>query len=396
MPIYRYRSRSMDGKIHKGTMEAPDELTLVKSLKLRGLYCDTCIDRELGQPVRCQKMRMKSISPFCRQLSAMLTAGVPLAKALAVSYEAAGDKRLKDILIGLMEGVHKGRTLSEAMEEMAGVFPNLLVYMARTGESSGRLDELLMRMSDYYSREEELTGKVRTAMTYPVILLCVTLLSSAFMLTVVLPQFAAMLSEQELPWITSLMMGLSAGLRSHGLLCLLLLLLLSALFMGILRFPSARLRSDRAVLLMPIIGKLLRTVATSRFAATFSILYGSGIGILDAIHIAGRVMGNSYVETGLKQAAENLKKGKMLSQALKELDIFQPVLISMVVAGEESGALDAVLGDAGIYYEKEAERAISQMLALLEPAMILILALIVGSVVMAIMIPIFNMYSSMM
>ena len=221
-------------------------------------------------------------------------------------------------------------------------------------------------------------------------------MAAVFMLTMVLPQFASMLQEQELPWITRMMMRLSFSLRSHGFLYIMLILILMALFKGILKCPSVRLQADRAVLYTPIIGKLLRTVYTSRFASAFAVLYGSGIGILDAMHTVGRVMGNSYVEKGLAQAAERLKGGVMLSQALEEQDLFQPVLISMVAAGEESGALDMVLEDAGSFYEKEAARAVNQMIALLEPAMILILALVVGSVVMAIMMPVFNMYSSML
>lgn len=160
--------------------------------------------------------------------------------------------------------------------------------------------------------------------------------------------------------------------------------------------PSVRLKADRAILHIPVIGKLLRTVETSRFASTFAVLYGSGVGILDAIHASGRVIGNTYVEKCLERAAENMKRGEMLSQVLKELDVFHPILISMVVAGEESGALDTVLSEAGGYYQREAGRALGQMVALLEPVMILFMALIVGSIVMAVMIPVFNMYSSML
>ena len=216
------------------------------------------------------------------------------------------------------------------------------------------------------------------------------------MLTTVLPQFASMLEEQELPLLTRVMMGVSFSLRSHGALYCLLLLILLAMVMGALTMPYIRLRADRALFRLPIVGNLLRTIDTSRFSSAFAVLYGSGIGILEAIHTTGKVMGNSYVEQCLEEAGENLKKGEMLSQALKRLDLFHPVLISMVVAGEESGSLEEVLEDAGGYYEGEAARAIGQMIALLEPVMILVMALIVGSIVMAIMMPVFTMYTSML
>lgn len=370
MPRYRYRAKSEDGRVHCGTEKADSGRALFVILKSRGLYCYEYSSLERTPSARPAKLNQRQLPLLCRQLAAMLTAGVPLSRALEVSAGSARDKTLKVTLAGLRESIHKGRTLSEAMEEMKGVFPNLLVYMTRTGESSGRLDELLHKMAGYYGREEELNGKVRAAMTYPVILFSITVLAAVFMLTTVLPQFASMLQEQELPWITRMMMRLSFSLRSRGVLYIMLILVLMALFKGILTCPFVRLQADRAVLYTPIIGKLLSTV--------------------------GRVMGNSYVEKGLVQVAESLKGGVMLSQALDELNLFQPVLISMVAAGEESGALDMVLEDAGSFYEKEAARAVNQMIALLEPAMILILALVVGSVVMAIMMPVFNMYSSML
>ena len=391
MPRYRYKAKSEDGRVHCGTEKADSGRALFVILKSQGLYCYEYSSQE-RTPAACPaKLNQKQLPLLCRQIAAMLTAGVSLSRALEVSAGSARDKTLKAALAGLRESIHKGRTLSEAMEEMKGVFPNLLIYMTRTGESSGRLDELLHKMAEYYGREEELNGKVRA-----VILFSITVMAAVFMLTMVLPQFASMLQEQELPWITRMMMRLSFSLRSHGFLYIMLILILMALFKGILKCPSVRLQADRAVLYTPFIGKLLRTVYTSRFASAFAVLYGSGIGILDAMHTVGRVMGNSYVEKGLAQAAERLKGGVMLSQALEEQDLFQPVLISMVAAGEESGALDMVLEDAGSFYEKEAARAVNQMIALLEPAMILILALVVGSVVMAIMMPVFNMYSSML
>ena len=396
MPRYRYKAKSEDGRVHCGTEEADSGRALFVILKSRGLYCYEYSSQERTPAACSAKLNQKQLPLLCRQIAAMLTAGVSLSRALEVSAGSARDKPLIAALAGLRESIHKGRTLSEAMEEMKGVFPNLLIYMTRTGESSGRLDELLHKMAEYYGREEELNGKVRAAMTYPVILFSITVMAAVFMLTMVLPRFASMLQEQELPWITRMMMRLSFSLCSHGFLYIMLILILMALFKGILKCPSVRLQADRAVLYTPIIGKLLRTVYTSRFASAFAVLYGSGIGILDAMHTVGRVMGNSYVEKGLAQAAERLKGGVMLSQALEEQDLFQPVLISMVAAGEESGALDMVLKDAGSFYEKEAARAVNQMIALLEPAMILILALVVGSVVMAIMMPVFNMYSSML
>lgn len=396
MPRYIYKAKTMEGKVLKGTAEAAEPGYLLTYLKAKGLYCYEYHMEDAGVRYRPPIFKRKALPPFCRQISAMLTAGVSLSKALKVSYEAAEDPTIKETLLRLREYIYKGMTLSEAMENMEGVFPNLLVHMVRTGESSGRLDEILGKMAEYYSREEELGAKVRTAMTYPLILFGVTIGAAVFMLTTVLPQFTTMLEEQELPRLTRVMMSASFSLRNHGILYFIGFLILLAVFMGALSIPRVRLRADRAIFSSPFVGRLIKTVDTSRFASAFAVLYGSGVGILEAIYTTGKVMDNSYVEQCLEEVAESLKKGDMLSQALKRMDLFHPVFISMVVAGEESGSLESVLEDAGEYYKGEAARAISQMVALLEPVMILVMALIVGSIVMSIMMPVFTMYTSML
>ena len=204
MPRYKCKAKDMEGNVYKGVMEAADERVLLKVLRDKGLYCFECRGLDSGMALRPAKIKHKLLPPLCRQLSAMLAAGVPLSRALAVSYESAQDGPLRDNLMRLRESIHKGCTLFEAMEGMPGVFPNLLVYMIQTGESSGKLDVMLGTMAEYYDREEEMNGKVRAAMTYPVILLGVTIVSSVFMLTTVLPQFASMMKEQVYLWAQAL------------------------------------------------------------------------------------------------------------------------------------------------------------------------------------------------
>lgn len=392
---YRYKARSMDGKVHRGVIEASDSRALITYLDSIGLFC--CSWKACEEAVsRHASIKSKHLSPLCRQMSVMLSAGVPIFHILDICCANAGDRQLKEALAEIREGIQKGLTFSEAMETISGSFPNLLVHMVKTGESSGRLDELLDKMADYYSREEELNGKVREAMTYPLILLSVTIAVSFFLLTTVLPQFQNMLEGQPIPWFTRLMLDAGSNLCAYGFLYIIIIFLLTALSMGVLTIPSVRLKSDRTILYIPIIGKLIKTIYTSRFANAFAVLYGGGTGVLEALDVAGRMMDNTFVRKCLKEAAEGLKRGETLSQALKASGIFHPVFVAMTASGEESGSLERVLKEAGVHYEKEAERAIEQMIALLEPGMILIMALIVGSMVLAVTIPVFTMYSSML
>ena len=396
MPRYRYTAKGMNGRVCKGSMEASDPADLTERLKQRELYCFRWREIEESRSSGLSPLKIRMLPPLCRQFSSMMAAGVPLGDILTVSIRAEGDKGMKKVLLRIRKAVYEGSTLSEAMEATEGIFPNLLVYMIQTGEASGRLDEILDRLAAYYSREEELAGKVRAAMTYPLILLFVTICCSIFLLTAVLPQFAAMLQGARLPALTRLMLGAGEQLRLHGGLYAAAMLILILFILSASAVTGVRLRIGRALLHIPFAGKLLKIIYTSRFASSFSVLYGSGTGILEALDIAGRVIGNEHIRLEIREACFCMEQGQSLSKALGRLEMFPPVFLSMTAAAEESGDLERIMEQTGRDYEKEAERAMNQMIALLEPAMILVMAGMVGSIVLAVMLPMFQMYSSIL
>ena len=396
MPRYRYTAKGMNGRVCKGSMEASDPADLTERLKQRELYCFRWREIEESRSSGLSPLKIRMLPPLCRQFSSMMAAGVPLGDILTVSIRAEGDKGMKKVLLRIRKAVYEGSTLSEAMEATEGIFPNLLVYMIQTGEASGRLDEILDRLAAYYSREEELAGKVRAAMTYPLILLFVTICCSIFLLTAVLPQFAAMLQGARLPALTRFMLGAGEQLRLHGGLYAAAMLILILFILSASAVTGVRLRIGRALLPIPFAGKLLKIIYTSRFASSFSVLYGSGTGILEALDIAGRVIGNEHIRLEIREACFCMEQGQSLSKALGRLEMFPPVFLSMTAAAEESGDLERIMEQTGRYYEKEAERAMNQMIALLEPAMILVMAGMVGSIVLAVMLPMFQMYSSIL
>lgn len=396
MPRYRYTAKGMNGRVCKGSMEASDPADLTERLKQRELYCFRWREIEESRSSGLSPLKIRMLPPLCRQFSSMMAAGVPLGDILTVSIRAEGDKGMKKVLLRIRKAVYEGSTLSEAMEATEGIFPNLLVYMIQTGEASGRLDEILDRLAAYYSREEELAGKVRATMTYPLILLFVTICCSIFLLTAVLPQFAAMLQGDRLPALTRFMLGAGEQLRLHGGLYAAAMLILILFILSASAVTGVRLRIGRALLHIPFAGKLLKIIYTSRFASSFSVLYGSGTGILEALDIAGRVIGNEHIRLEIREACFCMEQGQSLSKALGRLEMFPPVFLSMTAAAEESGDLERIMEQTGRYYEKEAERAMNQMIALLEPAMILVMAGMVGSIVLAVMLPMFQMYSSIL
>ena len=325
MPRYRYTAKGMNGRVCKGSMEASDPADLTERLKQRELYCFRWREIEESRSSGLSPLKIRMLPPLCRQFSSMMAAGVPLGDILTVSIRAEGDKGMKKVLLRIRKAVYEGSTLSEAMEATEGIFPNLLVYMIQTGEASGRLDEILDRLAAYYSREEELAGKVRAAMTYPLILLFVTICCSIFLLTAVLPQFAAMLQGARLPALTRFMLGAGEQLRLHGGLYAAAMLILILFILSASAVTGVRLRIGRALLHIPFAGKLLKIIYTSRFASSFSVLYGSGTGILEALDIAGRVIGNEHIRLEIREACFCMEQGQSLSKALGRLEMFPPV-----------------------------------------------------------------------
>ena len=258
----------------------------------------------------------------------MLAAGIPLTEALEVSGQMAGSRRLKQELFRLREEVCRGLSLSQAMEAGGGTFPPLLVYMVRAGEAGGGLDGILKRMAEYYERQRELNGRIRTAMSYPMILLAVTAFVCIFLVSEVLPQFTSLLEGQPLPWLTRIFLGMGDYLANHGSVLLLSVLVLTILTAGIFKISSVRLAADRVLLYIPIVGKLLKTIDAARFAQTFGIVYGSGAGILEALELAGQVMGNTYIQKAIESLEEEIQRGSLLSRSLQREDIFPPVFVS--------------------------------------------------------------------
>lgn len=391
MAQFTYKARTEDGVLERGTAEAADREALIHLLRDKGLYCFSA--QESGREVEAPRpIKLKHLSAFCRQLAAMQHAGVSMARSLDTISTATTDKRTRSAVLLLYEGVLKGQSLSESMKAQGKAFPELLIYMTETGEVSGTLDQILESMAVHYEREHETRKKVQSAMTYPVLLGVIALLLVVFLLVSIIPSFVTMYGDAALPLPTQILLSLSDIIKHYWAALLGAAFGLTVLFTALRANHGYRVAADKRKLSFPILGKLRRTILTSRFASTFSVLYSSGISILKSIDVTSRVMGNAYVEESMKKISESLRRGGMLSASLEELNIFHPTLISMVKAGEESGSLDDMMNKTGTYFEKESQAALSQMVALLEPLMIVIFGVIIGLIVLSIILPIFGMY----
>jgi len=397
MAKFSYRARLENGKTENGFMEALNEKDLLRKLRNTGKYCISFREKNVIEK-EIPPLKSRELSIFCSQMAAMLGAGIGMSQSLDTLYQSGLSKNLKAAALSLYEGVLDGDSLSLSMKKQGKVFPELLVYMTETGEASGELDSIMNNMAEHYATEEEMHKKIKSALTYPIILALVTVVVVVLMLTKILPSFIGMYGDTPLPLPTKMLMGLSDFLIHKWGILLTAALILALLFSWLNTVKSYRIAVRRNHMKNPIfgMGKLIRTVLTSRFASTFGILYSSGISILECIDISTRVMNNDYVEDRLKNVADCLRQGQTLAESLDNTEVFDRMLVTMVRVGEESGSLDEMLRKTGAYFKKEADGALNQLIALIDPLMIIIFGGIIGFIVLAIMLPIFGMYQQIM
>jgi type IV pilus assembly protein PilC len=324
----------------------------------------------------------------------MLGAGIMLIRAMTIISQRNLKPHIKKIYLQLIEDLQRGSTLSEAMAKRGRSFPELLISMIRAGENTGKLDATTEKMAASYDSEHRLNGKLRGAMVYPAILLVMIIGVVLVLFTFVLPQFMGLFENMVLPWPTRVVMGISDFLLSSGIYLLIGIVALIAGLIWLFRRPSPRRALDRVMLKIPRIGRLLKTIYTARFARTLASLYVSGIPMIQALSIAKSTIGNSYIEWQFSSVIEALGNGRTLSQALSQVDGFEPKLYSTVLIGEESGSLEKMLDAIADQYEYDSEIASQQLITVIEPIMIIIMASIVAFVIISVLMPIYQLYSN--
>ena len=375
MPKYKYKAKDSSGKLSKGVLEVADELALYQALRTDGKYLVSSKDLEEGKLKSKRKMKASVLADFCRQLGTLLKAGVSLVRSLNIIANEIGVRSTdKETYQNLLNSIRQGIPLSEAMDEQGRTFPVLLVSMMRSAEANGNLDQTSLRMAEHYEKENRLNGKVRNAMIYPIVLSVLLVGVIIFILSYLVPQFQDIFDTMEsLPLPTVILLGLSGGIRKYWPF---ILLILAAVIFGIrliLRIPKVRWKKDQLKLRLPVIGKLLRKIYTARFA---------------------RTVGNRYIEEQFGQAVDSIRRGESLSVSLMEIDGFQKKLSSAIQVGEETGSLDEMLDSIAESLEFEAERALERLVTLLEPVLIILMAVIIGFVVVAVILPIYESYST--
>ena len=402
MTVYYYKATDQNGKYVEGDISAPDYRGAVQ--KIRKLnYFPVKVSEEkkssklsarmrLSLPIWGSPIPVKELMTLTQQLATLVNAGLTLDDSLSTLIKLAETGNIKSILSGIRKKVHGGSSFADALAEHPKVFSKLYVNMIRAGEAGGILGETLSRLAMFMEKSVELKNSIRSAMVYPAILTFVGGTAVITLITFVIPQFSKLFEEMgaALPLPTQIMLGISSAIINYW----------PALILGILGFISAltfyigtnkgRLRWDEILLKLPLFGPLIRKIEVSRFSLTMATLLKSGVPILQAMGIVQSIMINRVIADSVTNLKQALKRGKGLSGPLEEAGIFPPMAVHMITVGETSGSLDEMLTKVSKTYDKEVEQSIKQVISLIEPMMILLMALIIGFIVISMLLAIFS------
>lgn len=377
-------------------VDAPNRTDAVNRIRLKGKPISV-EEKVMGSKeivlFQSKKIKLKDISLFCKQMSVMLESGIPLNNAVDILEQQATSKNLKSSLKIVSKSLKEGSQLSKAMLDQEGMFPDLLIRMVQAGEKTGKLDEVLEKMSEHYNKELKTSRQIQGAMIYPAVLAFLAVAAVLALLYVVIPSFSGIFEQSgmAMPLPTRIVLAASNFVRSSWYILFGVTGILVFLFLRYRSTEAGRYQLDRLKLTLPVIKGPMQKIVTARFASTLAILTSAGIPLVEAIESAAATTNNAVVIEKMKIANEGLQKGERLTGMITATGLFPPMMLSMVKIGEESGSLESMLVKTSDYYEEELETAIKQLLSLLEPAMIIVMGVIIGGIVASVMLPMFEL-----
>jgi len=393
MQKYSYQALTPDGKTVRGTMIANSDEELKQLVAKSG---NTCVkftrlssDAAGGKP-----LPLKAVSNFCSQLAAILKAGLPLASALDMLYGKLEKGPLKDSLAKIYEMVQKGNSLSDALAAQGRAYPPLMLNMVKAGEMSGDLDNSLNKLADHFEKEQKTRNSVKAALRYPKVLAIVTLAVVVLMVAFVLPKLTSTMERESLPTLTKILLGVSDFFVDNFIFIGIAVVFLIIMIPMIKNIEKVRYKLDKMKITLPKVGKLMRMIYTARFARSLATLYDGGIQLIDAMQMCTAIVGNVYVSEKMEDAIYRVKKGESISKAMGSIDVFDPMLTSMIFVGEESGVLGEVLLRVADYFDEESDSATKALTSLLEPIMLIVMAGFIVLIILAILLPMFSQYNN--
>ncbi|MGQ9500342.1 MAG: type II secretion system F family protein [Dissulfurimicrobium sp.] len=400
MPIYVWEGTSITGEKRKGELEAADERAVriilrrqrIKPSKIRVKSKDL-FTVDIFKP----KIKVKDIVIFTRQLSMMINAGLPLVQGIDALAEQQENKTFKSMLKQIKADIEGGSTFADALKKHPKHFDSLYTNMVAAGEVGGILDEVMNRLAVYMEKTQHLKRKVKSALTYPIIVLGISALVLAIILIFVIPVFEKMFAEsgQALPLPTQMVIALSNFVKSYFLVIISAIAIFIFLLKKFYALPKGRYAIDKFLLNIPVFGPLIKKVSVSKLTRTLGTLINSGVPIIDALNVAAGTAGNKLVEDAIYKVRTSISEGRTIAQPLQEANIFPNMVVQMISVGETTGALDQMLNKIADFYDEEVDMAVDALTSMIEPFMIVFLGGTIGSIIIAMYLPIFKMASVM-
>ena len=402
MPVYKWLAETRKGKIVRGELDAADERIARLLLRRRNLKVKKIKPKPKdifeNVPIMQPRITNKDIVVFTRQFSTMIDAGLPIIQGLTILAEQSENRTFKNILKEVVRDVEGGSSLAESIEKHPKVFDQLYVNLVAAGEAGGILDIILRRLASYIEKAEKLKSRIKSAMTYPIIIVAVAIIVIAVILVFVIPVFEQMFADfgSALPVPTQVVVDLSRFIKSN-LHYIAGAFLLAGLFFKIYRnSKTGRKNTDALALRLPIFGPLFKKVAVARFSRTLGTMISSGVSIVPALEIVAKTSGNKVIEELILEVRSSISEGQSIAEPLSENRIFPRMVVQMISVGEATGALDSMLEKIADFYDDEIDAAVEAMTSMLEPMLMVFLGGTIGGLVVALYLPIFKMAAAIM
>ncbi len=393
---YEYKVRDRSGGLVTGQLAGDSELLVLQKLREMGMTPVEVKKANAGMKMeinlRPGRVKLKDLAVFCRQFATMVNSGLPILRALAILSEQTQNKELAKILVEVRMAVEQGSSLSGALEKHPKAFNDLFISMVRAGETGGVLDDVLLDLADMIEKEVELRRKIKSAMTYPVVVLVMVMGIMAVMLLFIVPQFETIYADlgSKLPLPTRILLGVSDAVRTYWWMFLGLTIVGVWFFRRYKKTPDGRLRVDQLKLKTPVFGPLFHKVALARFSSTFGMLLKSGVPILQAMDIVKETVNNKVIARAVEDVKGSIREGESIAKPLGKHEVFPPMVVQMLAVGEETGAVDTMLEKVAQFYNQEVEATVDALTSLIEPLMIAVIGGAVGASVIALYLPMFN------
>jgi type IV pilus assembly protein PilC len=391
---FNYIATNKDGKTQQGILEAPtrdEAVAMLSRQQLKPVVIKNSGSRNFNLSF-ANKVKSRDLVIFTRQLSTMVSAGVPLARAMTTLQTQATNKYFKTVIESITKDIEGGRPMADAFARFPNVFSEVYINMIRAGEAAGILDKILKRLAEQAEKQASMHKKIVSALTYPMVILCITVVAFFFIMIYLMPKISGIIQNLTpgvpLPIQTRILLGVSHILQHYSYIIIPLIVITVFVLMRYIKTPKGKYQFHAVLLRLPVLSTVIRKIAIARFARTFASLMSAGVSVLESLDVTGAAIGNKVIEGELKAAAIEVKNGKQLSETLAKSKNFPPIIGQMLAVGEETGQIDTILEKVADFYDEEVDATIEGLSSIIEPLLIVVLGSVVGLIAASVMGPI--------